>query len=147
MLFLAEFVSGIGVMILDITFGSFAAALIPHRLRARVAGTTRTLNYGIRPIGALLGGALGSAIGVRTDALDRHRRRAAGRAVADRLADPAPARTARRRRPRGAWTRTHAARRRGGVGRCVARVSGQPAEPRTVSRLPSPSVSVATVST
>ena len=65
-LFLAEFVSGLGVMILDITFGSFAAALIPHRLRARVAGTTRTLNYGIRPVGALLGGALGSAIGVRT---------------------------------------------------------------------------------
>jgi MFS family permease len=65
-LFLSEFLSGMGVMVLDITYGAFAAALIPHRLRARVAGTTRTLNYGIRPIGALIGGALGSTIGVRT---------------------------------------------------------------------------------
>jgi MFS family permease len=65
LLFLAEFVSGLGVMILDISYGSISAALVPARLRARVAGTTRTLNYGIRPIGALLGGALGSAMGVR----------------------------------------------------------------------------------
>jgi MFS family permease len=65
LLFLAEFVSGLGVMILDISYGSISAALVPARLRARVAGTTRTLNYGIRPIGALLGGLLGSAMGVR----------------------------------------------------------------------------------
>jgi MFS family permease len=66
LLVLAEFTSGLGVMILDISFGSISAALIPARLRARVAGTTRTLNYGIRPVGALIGGGLGSAIGVRT---------------------------------------------------------------------------------
>jgi len=65
LLLAAEFASGLGVMILDIAYGSISAALVPARLRARVAGTTRTLNYGIRPIGALLGGALGSAIGVR----------------------------------------------------------------------------------
>jgi MFS family permease len=65
MLFLAEFISGLGVMILDISYGSISAALVPARLRARVAGTTRTLNYGIRPVGALLGGALGTAVGVR----------------------------------------------------------------------------------
>jgi predicted MFS family arabinose efflux permease len=34
-------------------------------MRARVSGAFRTVNYGIRPIGALIGGALGSAIGVR----------------------------------------------------------------------------------
>ncbi len=65
LLFLAEFGSGLGVMILDISAGSLMAALIPHRLRARVAGAIRTVNYGVRPIGALIGGALGSAIGVR----------------------------------------------------------------------------------
>jgi predicted MFS family arabinose efflux permease len=61
-----EFFSGLGVMILDISYGSIVAALVPSRMRARVSGTTRTLNYGIRPIGALLGGALGSVIEVRT---------------------------------------------------------------------------------
>jgi MFS family permease len=66
MLVLAEFLSGLGVMILDISYGSISAALVPARLRARVAGTTRTLNYGIRPVGALIGGALGTWIGVRT---------------------------------------------------------------------------------
>jgi predicted MFS family arabinose efflux permease len=65
MLFLAEFVSALGVMVLDIAYGSISAALIPARLRARVAGTTRALNYGIRPVGALLGGTLGSLMGVR----------------------------------------------------------------------------------
>lgn len=65
LLFLAEFGSGLGVMILDISAGSLMAAIIPNRLRARVAGVTRTINYGIRPLGALAGGALGTLIGVR----------------------------------------------------------------------------------
>src|SRR5205085_2600789 len=37
-LFLAEFFSGFGVMILDIAGGSLKAALVPDRLRARVSG-------------------------------------------------------------------------------------------------------------
>ena len=65
LLFTAEFASGLGVMVLDIAAGSLLAALVPHRMRARVSGAFRTVNYGIRPIGALIGGALGSAIGVR----------------------------------------------------------------------------------
>jgi MFS family permease len=65
LLFIAEFGSGLGVMILDITAGSLLASLVPNRLRARVSGAHRTVNYGIRPIGALLGGALGTALGVR----------------------------------------------------------------------------------
>jgi MFS family permease len=52
-------------MILDITAGSLMAALIPHRMRARVSGLFRTVNYGVRPVGALLGGALGTLVGVR----------------------------------------------------------------------------------
>ncbi|MEV4462599.1 MFS transporter [Micromonospora echinofusca] len=65
MLFTAEFLSAVGVMLLDITVGSVQTALTPEALLARVAGARRTVNYGIRPIGALLGGALGSTLGVR----------------------------------------------------------------------------------
>lgn len=66
LLFLAEFGSGFGVMILDITIGSIFAAVIPDALRARVTGAYRMVNYGTRPLGALTGGALGAAIGLRT---------------------------------------------------------------------------------
>lgn len=65
LLFLAEFGSGLGVMILDISIGSIFAAVIPDELRARVSGAYLVVNYGIRPLGSLFGGALGSAIGVR----------------------------------------------------------------------------------
>jgi MFS family permease len=64
-LFLAEFGSGFGVMLLDISFGAITAALVPDRLRARVSGSFNVVNFGVRPVGAFLGGVLGSAIGVR----------------------------------------------------------------------------------
>ncbi len=64
LLFAAEFLSGAGVMVLDIAAGSLMTAVIPDQLRARVGGAHRTINYGIRPIGALIGGFLGTAIGV-----------------------------------------------------------------------------------
>jgi predicted MFS family arabinose efflux permease len=66
LLFAAEFLSGFGVMILDIVGGSIKTALIPDRLRARVAGAYMVVNYGVRPLGALAGGALGTWIGLRT---------------------------------------------------------------------------------
>jgi MFS family permease len=66
MLFLAEFGSGLGVMILDISIGSIFMAAVPADLRARVSGAFRTVNYGVRPLGALTGGVLGSALGLRT---------------------------------------------------------------------------------
>ncbi len=65
MLFAAEFGAGVGVMILDISAGSIFATLVPDRLRARVSGAYTVVNYGVRPIGALLGGALGAALGLR----------------------------------------------------------------------------------
>jgi len=65
LLFTSEFLSGFGVMILDIVGGSIKTALIPDRLRARVAGAYMVVNYGVRPLGALVGGALGTWIGLR----------------------------------------------------------------------------------
>jgi len=66
MLFLAEFGAGLGVMILDISAGSIFAALVPHRLRSRVSGAYMVVNMGVRPIGSLIGGFLGTAIGLQT---------------------------------------------------------------------------------
>jgi MFS family permease len=65
MLFLAEFGSGLGVMILDISAASIFAALVPHRLRSRVSGAYMVVNNGVRPVGSLIGGFLGSTIGLR----------------------------------------------------------------------------------
>jgi MFS family permease len=64
-LFAAEFGSGLGVMMLDISVGSIFAAVIPARMRSRVSGGYMVVNYGVRPLGALAGGALGTWIGVR----------------------------------------------------------------------------------
>ena len=61
----SEFGAGLGVMILDINIGSINNARIPDLLRARANGAYRFINYGVRPVGAILGGVLGTAIGVR----------------------------------------------------------------------------------
>jgi len=61
----AEFLSGIGVMILEVGLYSFQAAVIPDQLRSRTWGAILFVNWGIRPIGALGGGLLAAAIGLR----------------------------------------------------------------------------------
>jgi MFS family permease len=65
MLFAAEFGCGFGLMLLDISIGAIFAAVIPDTLRARVTGAFQAVNYGVRPLGALLGGLLGSTFGLR----------------------------------------------------------------------------------
>ena len=65
MLFLAEFGSGMGVMILDISAAAILASLTPDRLRSRFSGAFNMVNYGVRPVGAFAGGILGSTIGIR----------------------------------------------------------------------------------
>jgi MFS family permease len=64
-LFVAEFGSGLGVMLLDISAGAIFAAVIPPRLRSRVSGAYTFVNYGIRVLGSLTGGLLGSWLGLR----------------------------------------------------------------------------------
>jgi MFS family permease len=62
----AEFFSAVGVMIFDVSAASMIFLRTPDRIRSRTVGTFRFVNYGIRPIGALLGGALGTALGLQT---------------------------------------------------------------------------------
>jgi MFS family permease len=64
-LFTAEFLGGLGVMILDINAGAMLLARTPDKIRGRSAGTFRFVNMGVRPIGAVIGGLLGAAIGIR----------------------------------------------------------------------------------
>ena len=61
----AEFLSAFGVMVLDVNGNSLNVLRTPHRIRARAAGTYRFVNYGVRPVGGLLGGALGATVGLR----------------------------------------------------------------------------------
>ena len=75
MLFAAEFVSGFGLMVLDITIGVILAAVIPDTLRSRATGAFQAVNYGTRPLGALLGGLLGSRHGTAARAVGGDARR------------------------------------------------------------------------
>jgi len=63
-LFAAEFISGVGLMWLDILAGVLQGALIPPLVRSRVSGAFMVVNYGVRPLGTTIGGVLGSTIGV-----------------------------------------------------------------------------------
>jgi MFS family permease len=61
----AEFLSCVGVMLVDIASGSLQIALMPPSMRSRIKGAFRMLNHGFRPLGALAGGLLGSTLGMR----------------------------------------------------------------------------------
>jgi MFS family permease len=65
----AEFLAGIGVMLFDVNLNSLQAAVIPDGMRSRVAGAYSTVNYGIRPLGAVVGGMLATLIGLRATLL------------------------------------------------------------------------------
>ncbi|KQU66368.1 MFS transporter [Phycicoccus sp. Root101] len=61
---LVEFVTGLGVMWLDVPLNAMQTAVVPDEIRSRVAGAFSTVNYGVRPLGAVLGGFLGEWIGI-----------------------------------------------------------------------------------
>jgi MFS family permease len=66
LLFVSEFLSGVGLMLLDIMAGTISAGTVPTALRSRVSGAFMVVNYGVRPLGTTLGGILGTVIGVRS---------------------------------------------------------------------------------
>jgi MFS family permease len=60
-----EAISSLGVMLMDVNLNALIAAVTPDDARGRRAGAYSAVNYGIRPLGALVGGWLGTTIGVR----------------------------------------------------------------------------------
>ncbi|MGH3938336.1 MAG: MFS transporter [Pseudonocardiaceae bacterium] len=66
LLLVAQFMFGVGVVIYNITQVSFRQRLCPPALLGRMNATIRFVVFGTIPLGGLLGGALGSGLGVRT---------------------------------------------------------------------------------
>jgi MFS family permease len=64
----AEFVAGFAVMCFDIPLSALQASVTEDSMRSRVAGAFLSINFGVRPFGAIVGGLLGEWIGPR-DAL------------------------------------------------------------------------------
>ena len=60
-----EALSAAGVMVFDINLNAVQTAVTADHMRSRVSGVFSTINYGSRPLGAVIGGLLGSWIGVR----------------------------------------------------------------------------------
>jgi len=61
---LVEAISGFGIMLFDINLNALQTAVVHDDLRSRVSGAFSTVNYGIRPLGALVGGILGDVVGI-----------------------------------------------------------------------------------
>jgi predicted MFS family arabinose efflux permease len=62
---LAEFVASFSVMCFDVPLAALQASVTADSMRSRVSGAFISINYGVRPFGAVLGGLLGSLIGPR----------------------------------------------------------------------------------
>ncbi|WP_042365447.1 MFS transporter [Streptacidiphilus neutrinimicus] len=61
----AQIVMWIGIVVYNITQVSFRQALCPPHLLGRMNATMRFLVWGTMPVGSIVGGVLGTAIGVR----------------------------------------------------------------------------------
>ena len=71
----AGVLSSFGLVIWRITQVSLRQAITPDHMLGRVNAVSRFMMWGTIPLGTLLGGALGSTIGLRDDPLDRDDRR------------------------------------------------------------------------
>ncbi len=56
---------GVGVMLFDVTTGAFYVTDVPDAIRGRVNSSMSTITQGVKALGALTGGAIGTAYGVR----------------------------------------------------------------------------------
>jgi MFS family permease len=65
LLAIVEFFSGFGVMLMDVNLNALLTKATPDGARGRRAGAYSMVNYGVRPLGALVGGLTGTLIGVR----------------------------------------------------------------------------------
>ncbi|MFI8008085.1 MFS transporter [Streptomyces sp. NPDC086010] len=65
----SEFLSGVGVMLFDVNLNALQTTVVPDGLRSRTAGAFSTINYGVRPVGAVVGGVLATVIGLRATLL------------------------------------------------------------------------------
>lgn len=61
---LVEAIGGFGIMLFDVNLNALQTTVTHDDLRSRVSGAFATVNYGIRPLGAIVGGVLGGLIGV-----------------------------------------------------------------------------------
>jgi MFS family permease len=60
------FVSGVGVAIENVAVGSMFTSIVPEKIRATVRGVFQTISFGMRPIGAIVSGAIGLHYGVES---------------------------------------------------------------------------------
>ncbi len=59
-------IAGYGVVLYNVTQGSFRQAITPERLQGRMNSVMRFIVWGVIPLGTLLGGALASAVDLKT---------------------------------------------------------------------------------
>ncbi len=59
-----EALSGAGVMLFDVNLNALQTAVTSDDMRSRVSGAFTTVNYGIRPLGAVVGGIAGEFLGI-----------------------------------------------------------------------------------
>ena len=60
-----EVVVGIAIMLFDVNTGALVLSEVPRDMLARVNASLSTVTQGVKAVGALAGGALGMAYGLR----------------------------------------------------------------------------------
>jgi predicted MFS family arabinose efflux permease len=62
---LGEFCFGVGLTVFRVTQISVRQAIVPDTMLGRVGGAMSVLGWGIAPLGAVVGGLLGQALGLQ----------------------------------------------------------------------------------